>query len=64
VVCRADKKTVETTVHSSVVAQERDILGFFEAYHNNPKPYKWTNKADEILCFGQTVLLRSRRNYI
>jgi len=57
-------KAVETTVHSSVVAQVRDILEFYNAYHDIPKPYKWTNKADDNLCLGQTDLLKSRRNYI
>jgi sugar-specific transcriptional regulator TrmB len=37
-------------VHTSTSELERDIRAFIERHNENPKPYRWTKSADEILA--------------
>lgn len=36
-------------VHKSVQALERDVRAWIEAWNENPRPFKWTKTAEEIL---------------
>jgi transposase len=36
-------------VHKSVAALENDVRDWIKAWNNNPKPFRWTKTADEIL---------------
>jgi transposase len=36
-------------VHKSVAALENDVRGWITAWNDNPKPFRWTKTADEIL---------------
>ncbi|MEQ8451232.1 MAG: IS630 family transposase, partial [Nitratireductor sp.] len=40
-----------------------DIVAFIKAHNENPKPYKWTKSADEILAsvkrFCQKTMTRT-----
>ena len=37
-------------MHTSVAQLEADIAAFVEANNADPKPYRWTKSADEILA--------------
>jgi len=36
-------------VHKSVAALEKDVRGWITAWNDDPKPFRWTKTADEIL---------------
>ena len=36
-------------VHKSVAALENDVRDWITAWNDNPKPFRWTKTADEIL---------------
>jgi hypothetical protein len=36
-------------VHTSTSQLEADIRAFVERHNKNPRPYRWTKSADEIL---------------
>jgi hypothetical protein len=37
-------------IHRSTAELEADIHAFIEHHNANPKPYRWTKSADEILA--------------
>jgi len=37
-------------VHRSTLQLETDIRAFIETHNENPKPFKWTRSADDILA--------------
>jgi transposase len=43
------RKQIRRGVHTSTRQLEADIRAFIERHNENPKPYKWTRSADEIL---------------
>jgi transposase len=43
------RKKLRRGVHTSTTQLEADIRSFIERHNENPKPYKWTKSADEIL---------------
>jgi transposase len=43
------RKQIRRGVHTSTRQLEADIRAFIERYNENPKPYRWTKSADEIL---------------
>ena len=43
-------------VHTSTKKLEVDIRAFIECHNKNPKPYRWTKSAGEILAAIQTLL--------
>jgi hypothetical protein len=47
---RAHPKAVRRGVHTSTKKLELDIRAFIECHNKNPKPYRWTKSADEILA--------------
>ena len=44
------RKQIQRGVHTSVRQLEADIRAFIEAHNTDPKPYRWTKSADEILA--------------
>lgn len=44
------RKQLQRGVHRSIGQLEADILTFIERHNENPKPYRWTKSADEILA--------------
>ena len=43
------RKQLQRGVHTSVQDLQADIQTFIEKHNENPKPFKWTKSADEIL---------------
>ena len=43
------RKQLRRGVHTSVRQLELDIQAFIEQHNKNPRPYRWTKTADEIL---------------
>ena len=43
------RKQLRRGVHTSVRQLENDIQAFIEQHNKNPRPYRWTKTADEIL---------------
>ena len=44
------RKQLQRGVHTSLSQLEADIRGFIERHNENPKPFRWTKSADEILA--------------
>ena len=44
------RKQIQRGVHTSVRQLEADIRTFIDLHNRNPKPFKWTKSADEILA--------------
>ncbi len=44
------RKQVQRGAHTSVKSLEADITKFIQCHNENPKPFKWTKSADEILA--------------
>jgi transposase len=44
------RKQLRRGVHTSTSQLEQDIRSFIERHNENPKPYRWTKSADEILA--------------
>lgn len=43
------ERKIRRGIHRSVVALRADILSFIERHNANPKPFRWTKSADDIL---------------
>ncbi len=44
------RKQLQRGVHRSTAQLEADIHSFIDRHNDNPKPFKWTKSADEILA--------------
>jgi transposase len=44
------RKQLSRGVHTSTKRLEADIRCFIDRHNNNPKPYRWTKSADDILA--------------
>jgi transposase len=44
------RKQLQRGVHRSTAQLEADIRNFIDRHNDNPKPFKWTKSADEILA--------------
>jgi hypothetical protein len=44
------RKQLRRGVHTSTTQLEADIRSFIDRHNENPRPYKWTKSADEILA--------------
>ncbi|MCZ6855945.1 MAG: IS630 family transposase, partial [Gammaproteobacteria bacterium] len=47
--------------HRSVPSLEKAIRDYLEIYNEDPKPFRWTNSADEIIESVNSVLKRINR---
>lgn len=52
-------KQIRRGVHRSTEALERDIRAFIDAHNANPKPFRWTKTADDILAAIQRFCLQT-----
>ena len=61
-----ERRVTKRGVHRSVTALETDIGNFLDAHNDDPKPFKWTKTADQILeslsryCAKAGAMRRSR----
>jgi hypothetical protein len=46
---RTVSRLAQSTVHISVRQLEAGIRTFIDLHNRNPKPFKWTKSADQIL---------------
>jgi len=53
------EKQIRRGVHDSVCALERDIQAFIEVHNADPRPFRWTKSADDILASIKRFCLRS-----
>jgi len=44
------RKQLRRGVHTSTVQLEAIIRAYIDRHNKNPKPYRWTRSADEILA--------------
>jgi transposase len=44
------RKWLRRGVHTSVKQLEADIRSFIDRHNQNPRPFKWTKSADQILA--------------
>ena len=52
-------KQIRRGVHRSTKELERTILDYIDTTNQNPKPFKWTKSADDILAAIQRFCLRT-----
>ena len=53
------EKQLRRGVHRSTRALESSIRSYLRTYNENPKPFRWTKTADEILDSVQRFCLRT-----
>jgi len=44
------RKQLKRGVHTTVRELEADIMNFVKVHNKNPRPYRWTKSADQILA--------------
>ena len=44
------RKRLQRGVHTSVRQLQADIRAFIDRHNQNPRPFKWTKSADQILA--------------
>jgi transposase len=54
-------KQIRRGVHRSTQALEADIRAFIDAHNEQPRPFKWTKSADDILNAIQRFCLRTQQ---
>lgn len=54
------EKQIRRGVHRSTAQLEADIRAFIDAHNANPKPFRWTKSADDILAAIQRFCLRTQ----
>lgn len=52
-------KQIRRGVHRSTEALERDIRAFIDAHNADPKTFRWTKTANDILAASQRFCLRT-----
>jgi transposase len=55
------RKQIRRGVHTSTKQLEADIQTFIERHNENPKPYRWTKSADEILAAAKRFCQKTER---
>lgn len=55
------RKQLRRGVHTSTKQLETDIRTFIEYHNQNPKPYRWTKSADEILASVKRFCQKTER---
>jgi transposase len=56
------RKQIKRGVFTSVKQLEADIICFMDVHNGNPKPFKWTKSADEILASVKRFCHRVDKN--
>jgi hypothetical protein len=55
------RKQLRRGVHTSTAQLEADIRAFIDRHNENPRPYKWTKSADEILASVKRFCQKAER---
>jgi len=55
------EKQIRRGVHRSTAQLEADIRAFIDAHNADPKPFRWTKSADDILAAIQRFCLRTQQ---
>jgi transposase len=55
------RKQLRRGVHTSTKQLETDIRASIERHNYNPKPYRWTKSADEILASVKRFCQKTER---
>jgi hypothetical protein len=55
------RKQIRLGVRTSTKQLETDIRAFIERHNENPKLYRWTKSADEILVFVKCFCKKTER---
>ena len=55
------RKQLRRGVHTSTKQLETDIRAFIKRHNDNPKPYRWTKSADEILASVKRFCQKTER---
>lgn len=55
------RKQLRRGVHTSTAKLKADIHAFIEQHNKNPKPFKWTKSADEILASVKRFCQKTER---
>ena len=55
------EKQIRRGVHRSTAQLEADIRAFIDAHNANPRPFRWTKSADDILAAIQRFCLRTQQ---
>jgi transposase len=58
------RKRLRRGVHIPVRQLQADIRAFIGQHIQNPKPFKWTKSADQILASGQELLPKDTQHII
>ena len=56
------RKQLQRGVHTSTRQLEADIRAFIEKHNEDPKPFRWTKSADDILAAVKRFCLRADQN--
>ena len=56
------RKQLQCGVHHSTRQLEADIRAFIDKHNEDPKPFKWTKSADDILAAVKRFCLRVDQN--
>ena len=56
------RKQLQRGVHTSTRQLEADIRAFIEKHNEDPKPFRWTKSADDILAAVKRFCLRVEQN--
>lgn len=56
------RKQLRRGVHTSTAQLKADIHTFIEQHNENPRPYKWTKSADEILTSVKRFCQKTEQN--
>jgi transposase len=54
-------KQIRRGVHRTTQALENDIRAFIDAHNADPKPFRWTESADDILAAIQRFRVRTQQ---
>ena len=53
------ERQIRRGVHQSVAAPQRAINAFIDQHNTNPKPFRWTKSADDILASIERFCVRN-----
>ena len=53
------ERQIRRGVHRSVAALQRAINAFIDQHNTNPKPFRWTKSADDILASIERFCVRN-----
>ncbi len=56
------RKQLQRGAHRSTLQLEADIRAFIETHSENPRPFKWTKSADDILAAVKRFRRRVEQN--